>query len=303
MAYIVRAADSIVYELLLSFLLYKRRANLKYLDKGTEWIQEVDEKLTSEFKKEIDTFEELAFGDVACVFIEQCQENHQINTFLEWLKSLSATQMYESLAPHLRERDSTILLELEKQRDLFVYFISEWNVQYFQSQANLHHLKKASEAVTQAINDKISPAVIVENFASGLQIEMKEIKYVHLIPSIHFSPLHTFSILKENLFVWFPIQVDRSNLKDIVNMGKCLSDRKRLEILQFLSTGAFTFTDVLKQIGGAKGNIHHHIMTLRAGGLVRIHIADGGQTFLASTRKSFIPEIKEKLNVFLFNQH
>jgi DNA-binding transcriptional ArsR family regulator len=296
-SYQIKVEDSIVYELLLSFLLYKRRANLKYLNKGTDWTRQVNERLTADFQNELEEFEDLAFGDVFCLLIENSPDKSQIDSFLKGLEALTATEMYGILAPHLREKDSHILLELEKQRDQFVRFLTKWNDQYFQYVDDHEEYKKALEGIRVELHNKMPPEAIVEKFATGLQIEMNDIGTVHMIPSIYFSPLHTFSIFKEKMFVWYPIQAGQSDFDQIINVAKCLSDRNRLNMLQFLSTGKYTFTEVLKQIGGAKGNIHHHLMTLRSAGLVRIHLAGEGQMFYVSTRKGFISELKESLDI------
>jgi len=295
MAYELKVADSVVYELLLSFLLYKRRANLKYLAKRTDWIQEMDGRLPKAFKEKVDAFEEMALGDALCVLIGDAH----VDTFLVWLRSLSATQMYQYLAPHLRERDSGILLGLEKQRDDTAYFLEGWQKHYFQFERVEDELARGMEAVESALTARVDPVEIVEHFATGLRIEMEGIRVVHLIPSVHFAPLHTFSILKQSLFVWYPLQTALSELDNLVNVGKCLSDRTRMEILRLLATpGNHTFTDVVRAIGGAIGNAHHHLMTLRSAGLVSITLVSEGQTFFR-TRKAFVPELKAMLEQFL----
>ncbi|MDQ0418603.1 DNA-binding transcriptional ArsR family regulator [Croceifilum oryzae] len=298
MTYQVEAGDSITYELLLSFLLYKRRANLKYLDKGIGWIHDVQERLTAEFEKELAQFEDLTFSNVACLLIENSPQNQQIESFLSWLEGLTAIEIYERLAPHLREADSQILLDLEKQRNQFVYFLSKWNEQYFQYEKVENKLKKAVKSFNKQ-KMQMSSIQVVGHVATGLQIEIEDMKHVIMIPSIHFSPLHTFSIFRDKIFVWFPLKTESSSIDELIHIGKCLSDRKRLEILQFLSLEKRTFTDVLKYIGGAKGNIHHHLMTLRAAGLVRVHVTGESQFYL-STRKEFAPELQENLNSVIY---
>ncbi|TCP69072.1 winged helix-turn-helix domain-containing protein [Baia soyae] len=298
MSYQVEAGNSIAYELLLSFLLYKRRANLKYLYKGIGWISDVQKRLTAEFETELAEFEDLAFSNVACLLIENCPQNQQVGSFLSWLEGLTAAEMYELLAPHLREVDSQILLDLEKQRNQFVYFLSQWNEQYFQYEKVENTLKKAIHLFNKQ-KGQMPSTQVVEHFARGLQIEIEDMKHVIMIPSIHFSPLHTFSIFREKIFVWFPLKTEPSSIDELMSIGKCLSDRKRLEILQFLSIQKRTFTEVLKQIGGAKGNIHHHLMTLRAAGLVRVHLT-GDSQFCLSTRKEFALELQEKLHSVIY---
>jgi len=298
--YEVVAGNTIVYEMLLSFLLYKRRDNLKYLEKGTGWIEEVNELLDPSFAKELEQLDDAEFWDAACLLIANCPDNRQASGFLRWLQSLSATQMYALLAPLLPEKYSRILLDLEKHRDQFVYYATRWNEQYFRKQELEDVFHKGIEALADAIRSGRAPEEIVADFSRGFSVEVGQVQQVVLIPSIHFSPLHTFACFNDKLFLWYPLR-DKSTFEDVLQIGKCLSDRKRLEILRFLSTDKHTFTDVFKKIGGAKGNTHHHLMTLRAAGLVRVHIAGDGQTFYASTRKAFIPELKTKLDELFDN--
>jgi len=293
--YRVVAGNTIVYEMLLSFLLYKRRANLKYLEKGTGWIEEVNALLEPGFASDLERMEDSEFGDAVSLLIENCPDNGNAASFFKWLQALPGAQMYEMLAPRLTEKHSRILLDLEKHRDQFVYYASRWNEQYFQKQGLDDAFYKEVDALEQAIRSEKNPAEIVADFATGFAIEMDHIRKVVLIPSVHFRPLHTFDFFNDTLFLWYPIRC-QSDFEDILQIGKCLSDRKRLEILQFLSTGKRTFTDVYKKIGGAKGNTHHHMMTLRAAGLVRIHMAGEGQMFYASARKAFVAELKDKLD-------
>lgn len=121
-----------------------------------------------------------------------------------------------------------ILLDLEKQRDQFVLALTKWNDQYFQYVNDHEVYRKAVEAIRLELNHKMPPEAIVEKFATGLQIEMNDIQTIHMIPSIYFSPLHTFSIFKEKLFVWYPIKAEQSDFDQILNVAKCLSDRNRL---------------------------------------------------------------------------
>ncbi|WP_366151276.1 winged helix-turn-helix domain-containing protein [Lysinibacillus sphaericus] len=98
------------------------------------------------------------------------------------------------------------------------------------------------------------------------------IKHVVLIPSLHFRPLHTFSILKK----------------------ECL------EILQFLSKNRYKFTDILNYIGGAKGNLHRHLMILQSANLIHVHLSSNNQFYL-STRTEFTLELKEEMVDFIQN--
>ncbi|MDC2866467.1 winged helix-turn-helix domain-containing protein [Bacillus sp. BP-3] len=298
MSYRVAVDDSIVYELLLSFLLYKRRKNLKYLYKGMNWVEEVDSKITDEYKNKLDQFEDVSFGDVLCLIIEGCPQKENIHSFLNWFQKASITTLYELLAPHLKKEDSHFLLGLENQKNNYFYFLSEWYNQYFK----FENIEKKIANEASKFSEKAetySPEKLVEVFATGLKIEIPTIKHVVLIPSLHFCPLHTFSIFKEKMFVWYPVSFEESREK-IFNISKALADQKRLDILQFLSRDKYKFTDILSYIGGAKGNLHHHLMILRSANLIRVHLSSNNQFYL-STRTEFATELKEKMIDFIQN--
>ncbi|WP_242221295.1 winged helix-turn-helix domain-containing protein [Bacillus cereus group sp. BfR-BA-01380] len=298
MSYRVALDDSIVYELLLSFLLYKRRKNLKYLYKGTSWIEKVDAKLTDEYKNKLEQFEDVSFGDVLCLIIEGCPQKDDIHSFLNWFQKASITTLYELLAPHLKKEDSHLLLNLENQKNNYFYFLSEWYNQYFK----FENIEKEITNEASKFNGKAEtylPEELVEEFATGLKIEIPTIKHVVLIPSLHFCPLHTFSIFKEKMFVWYPVSFEESREK-ICNISKALADQKRLDILQLLSRNKYKFTDILNYIGGAKGNLHHHLMILRSANLIRVHLSSNNQFYL-STRTKFATELKEKIIDFIQN--
>ncbi|MEI5906741.1 winged helix-turn-helix domain-containing protein [Bacillus spongiae] len=298
MSYRVTLDDSIVYELLLSFLLYKRRKNLKYLYRGTSWVEEVNGRLTDQYKNKLEQFDDVSFGDVLCLIIEGCPQKEDIHSFLNWFEEASITTLYELLAPHFKKEDSHLLLDLENQKKDYLYFLSEWYYQYFKFE-NIENEIAGETLKFSEKAEKYSPEKMVEAFATGLKIEIPTIKHVVLIPSLHFRPLHTFSIFKEKMFVWYPVNLKESR-EDIYNISKALADKKRLQILQFLSRNKYKFTDILNYIGGAKGNLHHHLMILRSANLIRVHLSSNNQFYL-STRTEFATELNEKMLDFIQN--
>ncbi|MDP5272960.1 winged helix-turn-helix domain-containing protein [Chengkuizengella axinellae] len=292
MSYVVSLENSTVYELLLSLLLYKRRKNLKYLYKGSDWVEKVNEKMSDSFKNKLDGWEDLSFGEVVCLFIEKCPHKQDVDSFLEWFENLPLAASYELLTPHLRKEDSHLLLDLENQKKLYSYLLTEWNRQYFKFEDVGRTMTNERNRYEKKMG-KVSSEQLVEDFATGLKVEIPSINHVVLVPSIHFQPLHTFSVFKEKMFVWYPVQNEESRDK-VYSISKALSDEKRLDILQLLSQDKHKFTDILKEVGGTKGNLHHHIMILRSANLIRVHLTNQNQFYL-STRRGFVSELNTKL--------
>ncbi|MFD1735576.1 helix-turn-helix domain-containing protein [Bacillus salitolerans] len=300
MTFQVRVDDSPVYELILSFALYKRPSNIKYLDVGSKWIDHVNNQISPSLRKKLEEKDDIAFIDVACILLEQCPNRDSIEAFLEWLKKPSSGELYELLCPLLVECDTKYLLNIENSRTEFLELIHEWNEQYFK---HFPH-RLLSERVNSAnrlkadLNDSdASVAVVIEKYATGLRIEREDINEVILLPAYHFRPLHTFSFFKDKLFIWYPIRNTGMEEDELLKILKGMADSKRLQILKFLSKEKATFTDVQKEIGGAKGNAHHHLMILRSAGLIRVHLTNE-QTYF-STRLCFPDTVKEQLLSFL----
>jgi DNA-binding transcriptional ArsR family regulator len=55
-----------------------------------------------------------------------------------------------------------------------------------------------------------------------------------------------------------------------LQLGRTLSDEKRIEILRRLATGAATLNELVQETGLAKSTVHHHIAQLRTAGLIAV---------------------------------
>jgi DNA-binding transcriptional ArsR family regulator len=69
-----------------------------------------------------------------------------------------------------------------------------------------------------------------------------------------------------------------------------LSDESRLRMLRFLANGPATMTEVARFAGLSQPTVHHHLVQLRAAGLVRIHF-----TLSSPTRYSLRPHALDVL--------
>ncbi|EIT86694.1 ArsR family transcriptional regulator [Fictibacillus macauensis ZFHKF-1] len=293
MHYTLHIDDHPMYECLLSFLLYKRRANLKYLEKGTVWLAEVHAQLPLATQEKVQQVEDSAFPDALCLFIQH-HNTKTIPAFLEWLQTVSVDHMYQLLAPHIQAKDAPLLLQLASLRNDYTELLTAWYDGYFQHQTALQQLISSGATLVKKAQATMCATKVVETFATGLQIEQHAIENVTLIPSVHFRPLHTFSTFKNQLFVWFPAPESKDPMTTTLQMTKVLSDPTRLKIIQLLAKRKRTFTEIVQEIGGTKGNVHHHIMTLRAAGLLAMHLTDE-HAFQLSTRVSFIDYLHQAL--------
>ncbi|WP_270180552.1 ArsR/SmtB family transcription factor [Alkalihalobacillus sp. CinArs1] len=295
MAFDVKMLYSPAHELLLSFSLYKRQTQMKYLALSATWPQEVDNVITSPLKERIASKKDLNFEDLSVLFMKECPEE-TIEGFFKWLQSKTAGNMYELLSPYVK---SALPSDLELQRDEFISLLKEWKVQYFDKidQTILEGLRNDALHKSHLLETS-TPARMIQK-ASRFIISNEHIRTVYLIPGSHYYPMSLIDQFHETVFITYPVGTKESDQAELLRVTKALSDERRIAILRFLSTGIYTFTNIVSEIGMAKGNIHHHLSILRAAGLVDIHITDDPHTFFYGTNPDITSNLSSKLDTLL----
>src|SRR5206468_3812303 len=95
-----------------------------------------------------------------------------------------------------------------------------------------------------------------------------------LVPQWHYRPWNTFSSFHAMRLIRYPVDAlppgPREPPSSLLRLTRVLSDESRLRILRFLAGGPRTFTDLVRLTGLSKSTVNHHMMTLRAAGLVRV---------------------------------
>ena len=298
MSYEIKILSSPVYELLLSFSLYKRQSFMKYLELGSKWPEEIDASITPELKEAIKLKENLFFEDLMVLLIEQSTAQNDIRSFFDWLAAMSAGELYERLAPLLDDK-KTLPTDLSTQRDNSIALLKAWNEQYFQhiDHEILQRLKQDAEEKVDGI-EKYSAKDII-NQSSRFIIETDKITSVCLIPAFHFQPMSLVDQFRDKLYITYPVNYNQNSFNEVLKITKALGDERRLRILQLLSRGTYTFTDIVSEIGMAKGNIHHHLSILRGVGLLNIHLTDEANTYFYSTNEGFTSHLKRKVDLLL----
>ena len=298
MSYNVSVLASPVHELLLSFSLYKRQTLMKYLDLGSKWPGDVEESLSPELKEAIASKENLFFEDLLVLFIEQSPYKHDIDLFFEWLGEMSAGELFERIASSLDDQRA-IPTNLLAQRDRSIKLLKEWNEEYFQFHRGgvLERLTAEAESKRKMLEEEAGEKVILE--ASRFIVESETVQNVCLIPSLHIQPMAFLDHLKDTLYITYSVKNPNNERNELLRFTKALGDEKRLKILEFLSHGSHTFTDIVSEIGMAKGNIHHHLSILRGAGLVNIHIRNEQNTFYYSANKGMAEVFSRMVDQFL----
>lgn len=271
---------------------------MKYLALGAKWPEEVEGNISPLLKEKIASKTNLYFEDLSILLMKQAPEKEDIEGFFNWLKSKTSGEIYELLSPFLNEKN-TLPPDLELQKDRYITLLLEWKEEYFdKTDTNiLESLRVDAYKKNQLLKEK-PPEEIVQK-ASRFIITNKQVREVYLIPGFHFYPMSLLDQFKDILFITYPVRTGESDHEKLLRITKAISDERRINILRFLSSGAYTFTNIVSEIGMAKGNIHHHLSILRAAGLLNIHITDEPNTFYYSTNKNFTNDLKTELDAIL----
>jgi DNA-binding transcriptional ArsR family regulator len=263
----IKVLDSIVYEVLLSFSLYKRQTHLKYLAISKDWYKNTKNKISEQLDKEILELEDLQFEDLSVHLIEHCPHNNFRGYHL-WLSQLPLGEIYEILAPFVSEkRGMPNDLEARKKRHLSL--LLKWYEEYFLD---------IEEMVTTILTDQIKnidrtalnahPFREIEKITKGFDIENIEVTEVVLAPTWHFRPLSLIDIFNNKVVLTYPCLMSIND--ETLLITKALAEEKRLQILSSMKDESKTFTDLVLLMGMSKGNIHHHLLLLRSAGLLKI---------------------------------
>ena len=127
------------------------------------------------------------------------------------------------------------------------------------------------------------------------------IQRVVLVPSYISRPWNSDAERYDTVIFIYPV-AEESIAADnnvpparLVKLAKALADERRLRILKKLATGSFTLQEIAEDFGVPKTTMHHHMITLRSAGLVRMNFSNKRW----SLRQYMVDNVGELLNTYL----
>jgi DNA-binding transcriptional ArsR family regulator len=163
-------------------------------------------------------------------------------------------------------------------------------------------LERDAEA-TRLLASTLSVERLVETVCNGWEyVPEPGIRHVLLIPSVVTRPtVHNFDH-HEVKIICYPV-ADESMTPEgdqppprLLRLFKALGDELRLRVLKRLSTGQYTLQQLANHFNVSKTLMHHHLVMLRAAGLV--HLREGPQK-LYSLRRDTIAAVGPLLAKYL----
>jgi DNA-binding transcriptional ArsR family regulator len=150
---------------------------------------------------------------------------------------------------------------------------------------------------------RLSPERLVEIATNGISIEERRIDTpVLLVPTMVARPWVVLAESPEMLIMGYPVS-DRTLRSDpdappqwLVKLHKALGDERRLKILRRLAQNDASLVELTKELDISKSTLHHHMMLLRAAGLIKVHM---GEDKRYSLRDETLPEAATYLNHYI----
>jgi DNA-binding transcriptional ArsR family regulator len=151
----------------------------------------------------------------------------------------------------------------------------------------------------------LKPGLSAEQFiaaATGMEyVPDPGVRRVVLIPSYVLRPWNSSVPYRDTMIFIYGV-AEESVAGDssapparLLLLAKALADERRLRLLKKLSQGCYTLQELADEFDVAKTTLHHHLVTLRSVGLVRVRMSDNRYCL----RREMLDNLDELLNRYL----
>lgn len=299
MDYQVEIDWSPAYELVVSLTAYACKS-VKTLELGAEWVQRVREQSGGAIAS-LDLPAHYKWLDI---LVWRCPAARDAEGFLNWLAACPVGTLYEMLAPYAIADLLPLPPDLGGVRNDWVRTLAVWNDAYFRrlNPAILSGLA-AEAAARRAEAEHLPPEEVVECATSGIQFSAPPgITHVLLVPQYHYRPINIYGNWRGWRIFLYPADAlppaPGGPPHALQRMTRALNDESRLRILRLLAGGQHSFTQIVEEMDLAKSTIHHHLVILRAAGLVRLQdYGKGAETY--ALRPSALGDLATQLETYL----
>lgn len=149
----------------------------------------------------------------------------------------------------------------------------------------------------------LPPERVVETVTRGWEyVPEPGIRHLLLIPSYVLRPqVHSLDHHEVKIICYAVADESLDSSGDapparLPRLAKALGDERRLRLLKRLTTGEYTLQELADYFGAGNTTMLHHLIILRAAGLVRLR---GGTSKRYSLRRETLPEVGELLDSYL----
>lgn len=297
------------YELVMSLLCLVTFSKHGLIDLGASWAQEVRQRLPDDLgarlsRKNAASALNLKEDDLLLLLVRVCPEQpRDATTFLHWLSQLTAGEAYEALAPRLPDTGPRLPRDFTSWRDRGLEVLNTWNSAYFATvdPAILDGLRDCANSLQRRLNSP--PQALIEEVTNGILVEPTASPLtVTLVPQYHQRPYNNDAVEQAGIIILYPAELEPASSgmppARLMRLTHALSDESRLRMLRFVADGPRTLTEVARFIGLSQPTVHHHLVHLRAAGLVRVHFVVGSPNRY-SLRPHALEQLSNQLGTYL----
>jgi DNA-binding transcriptional ArsR family regulator len=289
------------YELVLSLICFVTFPKHHLLELGEAWVRDVRQRLPDDLAPRLSRKNALSAlnlkeNDLLLLLVRVCPAERDTAGFLDWLAKLSAGDAYEAVAPKLRDAGPRLPRDFPSWRDRCLHVLTVWDSVYFKGIDPAILAGLAAHAANLRTRLDCPPQALIEEVTNGILVEPPaEPMTVTLIPQFHERPYNTDAPEQGGVIILYPADIvasaDDLPSPALLRLTRALSDESRLRMLRFVADGPRTLTEVARFTGLTQPTVHHHLVQLRAAGLVRVH-------FVVATpsRYSLRPHALEQLS-------
>jgi DNA-binding transcriptional ArsR family regulator len=227
-----------------------------------------------------------------------------VSAFLSWLAGLSAGDLYERIVPYYLAHNMEIPKDMAAERDREVEILAAWDREYFSSVDPdiLAGLQAEADAKRKLI-ETMRPVELIELATEGLVFEPdNHIECVLLVPQYHHRPWIIYDRFGPiQLYSYSADVVPRAPGEPspgLLRVARALSDESRLRMLHYIAESPRTRNELARLTGLSRSTVHHHTVSLRAAGLIRVRDA-GEKNSTYSLRPGAEDSIAARLRAFL----
>lgn len=292
------------YELVASLRAFAARSDQRTMVQGREWARAVRRRIDPDLARDLLRPHRLDGLEYIDLLIRHASQRKTVAEFLTWLTAASTGELYEMLAPYLTARPGKAPVDIAALRASFLELLTVWNQQYFSTIDS--RILDGLQADAARQRDRYTPEAaveFVEQVTNGIyNLPDPPVDTVLLVPQYHFRPWNIFSFHRGLEVIAYssdalptaPGEPDPAAIRALQALG----DDSRLRILRFLAGGERSFTEVAAFSGLARSTTHHHLVTLRAAGMVRVHFR-GEKTSNYSLRLEALERLTAELRSYL----
>lgn len=182
------------------------------------------------------------------------------------------------------EKAIQVLLEREpgQTKRVALGILSRWYEEVFRArEPETLPLLERDAAAKRRLIGKLPPDRLIDLATNGLQyVPEAGMRRVLLVPTVIMRPWVIIGEYRATKIFCYPVADENMATKDepavtqLVRLHKALGDERRLRILKRLATESCTLQEVADYLGIGKSLAHHHLVALRAAGLVRVRIGE-----------------------------